>query len=129
MKWIETAVEKLDQRVAFAAGGALEPVVGADDLATRHENDFDEVFEAAADYFGVRAIGVAADEGAGFTREGLVVGEGEFVAVGVAGRHVEQAIWAKGHAVEGAVVGVAEGGEDFGGFVGGPVVVGVFEDE
>jgi len=47
VKWIQSAGEEVDEGVAFAAGGALEPVVGADDLAALEEGDFDEVFEAS----------------------------------------------------------------------------------
>jgi len=51
------------------------------------------------------------------------------VAVEHAGGHVEEAVGAERDAVEGAVILVAEAAEDFGGFVGNVVVVGVLENQ
>src|SRR6185436_14856352 len=99
MRWIEPAGEQVHEGVAFAAGGTLEPVVSADDLAGGGENNLDEVFKTSDENFRIRAVGIAADECAGFTLDRLAVGQREFIPIGVSRGHVEQAVGAEGDAV------------------------------
>jgi hypothetical protein len=119
----------MHQGVADAPNGLLEPVVGPDRLAPGQERCLDQVDEAAADHFRVRAVGPATDQRTAFALQKPTAVSHEPVAVRHPHGHVEPAVGAERQAVQAAVVGVPEAGEDHGAAVGAAVAIGVLQGD
>src|SRR5258706_4561407 len=117
----------MHQAIANSCPWQRKPIIRADDFSSRQEGHLDQVLEAAANHFYVRAVGTATKESASGATQDRTVAPFKWIAVRAPHGHIKPAIGSEDEAVQAAVVAMSEPAQEDSPLVGASVAIGIFE--